>query len=189
MFAGLPAPRSGPTAALLRNWTASTIFFTRSALPTDVLVFYGAGYVRPDLVPGQPLYMYGASYPGGKRYNPAAFTVPPSGVLEGNLGRNVLRGFGAWQIDFAMHRKFELSERASLEFRAEIFNILNHPNFANPSNFGDPTLLVLRQTPNWGEATATLANGLSPSSTSGALNPLFQMGGPRDLQFGLRLRY
>ena len=190
VIAELPAPRSGIAGMFLRNWSANGIFFARSALPTDVLD-PGDLDLRPNVVPGQPLYLYGAQYPGGKRYNFAAFADPTIGK-EGNFGRNVLRGFGAWQLDLAVHRKFELSERASVEFRIEAFNILNHPNFANPTNFGDPTSIVLLQSPilpPWGVSTAMLANGLRPSSIPGELNPLFQIGGPRNLQFGLRLRF
>jgi hypothetical protein len=188
VFASLPAPRSGPTAVLLRNWTASSIFFARSALPMDVLILNGAGYARPDLVPGQPLYMYSASYPGGKRYNPAAFTTPPDGVLGGNFGRNVLRGFGAWQIDLAVHRQFKFSEHAGLQLRAEAFNVFNHPNFANPSFSQKPTQAVAGLS-TFGLSETTLASALSPAGTLGELSPLFQIGGPRLLQFSLRLTF
>ena len=184
----LPAPRRGVAGALFRNWSANTIFFARSALPTDLIDGLNVD-LRPNYVPGQPLYLYGSQYPGGKSYNVNAFTNPPL-LVEGNFGRNVLRGFGAWQIDFAMHRKFEFSERTSLEFRAEAFNILNHPNFANPSDPGTPTSLTYGlNLPHWGQSSAMLANGLSPSLIPGELNPLFQIGGPRILQLALRLRY
>ena len=46
-------------------------------------------------------------------------------------------------MDFALHRTFRLSNRTTLQFRAEAFNIFNHPNFANPSDFGDPSYLTL----------------------------------------------
>jgi len=192
VIAALPAPRHGIAALLLRNWSANSIFFARSALPTDIRDESNLD-LRPNYVSGQPLYLYGPQYPGGKAYNQAAFTSVPIGK-EGNFGRNVLRGFGAWQVDFAMHRKFEFSERTSLEFRAEAFNVLNHPNFANPSDPGTPTSLSwfspLRfLSPGWGKSNATLANGLGPSLIPGELNPLFQIGGPRILQFALRLRY
>src|ERR1700689_1425637 len=94
--------------------------------------FVYSGY-RPGVVPGQPLYLYGPGFPGGKSLNSAAFSIPPNG-LDGDLGRNVLRGLGAWQIDFSLHREFRLSEGLSLQLRAEAFNIFNHPNFANPSD-------------------------------------------------------
>lgn len=190
VIAELPAPRHGVAAALLRNWSANGIFFVRSALPTDILDSFQD--LRPNYVAGQPLYLYGPQYPGGKRYNYAAFTPSAFGV-EGDFGRNVLRGFGAWQLDFAMHRKFDFSERTSLEFRAEAFNVFNHPNFANPNDSGflsgDPTSLILVPRQRWGESRAMLANGLSPGLVPGELNPLFQIGGPRTLQFALRLRY
>jgi Carboxypeptidase regulatory-like domain/TonB dependent receptor len=184
LFASLPAPNSGRAAVLLRNWTASSIFFVRSALPTDILTIDD---VRPDLVPGQPLYLYSASYPGGKSYNYAAFTNPPSGALEGDLGRNVLRGFGAWQVDLALHRQFHLSERAGLQFRAEAFNVFNHPNFANPSLSTNPN--VAFAVPGFGLSQGTLASALTPVGTLGELSPLFQIGGPRVLQFALRLTF
>jgi hypothetical protein len=187
VIAALPAPRRGVASILFRNWSANGIFFARSALPTNIVDPLNLD-LRPNYVRGQPLYLYGSQYPGGKAYNKAAFKSAAF-LKEGDFGRNVLRGFGAWQIDFAMHRKFEFSERTSLEFRAEAFNILNHPNFANPSDAGDPTTLSLLRLPGWGVSNAMLANGLGPSLIPGELNPLFQIGGPRVLQFALRLQY
>jgi hypothetical protein len=192
VIAALPAPRHGLAALLLRNWSANGIFFARSALPTDIVDGLNLG-LRPNYVTGQPLYLYGSQYPGGKVYNKAAFTHAAL-LKEGDFGRNVLRGFGAWQIDFAMHRKFQFSERTSLEFRAEAFNILNHPNFANPSDPGNPTSLSWYSptsllSPSWGASKTMLANGLGPNLIPGELNPLFQIGGPRAIQFALRLHY
>jgi Carboxypeptidase regulatory-like domain/TonB dependent receptor len=185
LIAPLPSPRHVIPAILFRNWSANSIFFARSALPTDILA---PDFERPDLVPGVPLYLYGSQYPGGKRYNAAAFTDPPDG-MQGDLGRNVLRGFGAWQIDFALHRTFRLSESTSLQFRAEAFNILNHPNFANPSDYGDPVHLTLTSDPRVGTAAEMLATGLAQTSVPGGLNSLFQVGGPRSMQFALRLHF
>jgi carboxypeptidase family protein len=185
LIAPLPSPGHGLAAILFRNWSANSIFFARSALPTDLLSSDGD---RPNVIPGQPLYLYGAGYPGGKSYSSAAFSDPPEGV-QGDLGRNVLRGFGAWQVDFALHRTFRLSERTSLQFRAETFNIFNHPNFANPSDFGDPSHVTLAQTSGFGIANQMLATGLSSTGVPGQLNPLFQIGGPRSMQFALRLGF
>jgi len=189
VFASLPAPRSGPFAAPLRNWTASSIFFSRSALPTDVVISGNEGLVRPDIVPGQPLYLYSASYPGGMRYNPTAFIAPPSGALEGDFGRNVLRGFGAWQVDLAIHRQFKLTEHAGLQFRAEAFNVFNHPNFANPSYGASIPGTARAGVPLFGISQRSLASALSPQGTLGELNPLFQIGAPRVLQLALRLTF
>ena len=186
LIAALPSPHQGLPSVLFRNWTANSIFFARSALPTDLDIV--SAYVRPDLAPDQPLYLYGQEYPGGKSFNGAAF-IPPAGPQGEELGRNVLRGLGAWQIDFALHREFALREHISLQFRAEAFNLLNHPNFANPSDPDNPGVLTVPAGPPWGAATQTLANGLSPTGVVGQLSPLFQIGGPRTLQLALRLHF
>jgi hypothetical protein len=185
LIAALPSPHGGIAAVLFRNWTANSIFFARSALPTD-LIADSLGD-RPDVVPGQPLYLYGSGFPGGKSFNGAAFSIPRPG-LDGDLGRNVLRGLGAWQIDFSLHREFRLSEGLNLQLRVEAFNIFNHPNFANPSDLDVPGRLTLAG-PGFGSATQTLATGLGPSNVVGQLSPLFQIGGPRSMQFALRLRF
>ncbi len=186
-----PSPQTGIIRPLLRNWTVSSIFFARSAPPTDLAAITAdSRVVRPDVVPGQPLYLYGSGYPGGKRYNPDAFQAAEAGAAQGNLGRNVLRGFGAWQIDFSLHREMKLSEHLTLQLRAEAFNILNHPNFANPAFADDPqheiTGIPYRS---FGLSTATLANGLGASGIPGELNPLFQVGGARSIQFAVRIRF
>jgi hypothetical protein len=182
----LPSPHGGIAGLLFRNWTATSIFFARSALPTDLVLQYSLD--RPDVVPGQPLYLYGPEFPGDKSINGAAFSIPRNG-LDGDLGRNVLRGFGAWQIDFSLHRDFPVSERLSLQLRAEVFNIFNHPNFANPNDGDTPARLTFAPGPGFGSATETLANGLGPGNVLGQLSSLFQIGGPRSMQFALRLRF
>jgi len=188
LLAALPSPSHGTAGELLRNWTASTIFFAHSALPNNVVtpIIGGAGWIRANLNPGQPLYLYGSGYPGGKSINLAAFSQPAADAEEGTLGRNVLRGFPAWQIDFALHRDFRLTERTALQFRVEAFNVLNHPNFANPSLPGDPTDVSLVSFLH--QSTSSLANGLAPG-TPGQLNSLFQIGSPRSIQLALRLSF
>jgi hypothetical protein len=183
VFVALPGPRGGRAAGLLRNWTASTIFFARTALPVYIEILTGVD-LRPDLVPGQPVYLYGSEYPGGKSFNIAAFTAPPAGVGQGNLGRNALRGFGAWQADLALHRAFRLSEQTTVEFRCEAFNAFNHPNFANPDGY-----ILLPRGATGLVSLSSFAAALSPQGTLGQLNQLFQIGGPRSLQLALRLSF
>lgn len=190
----LPAPRSKVWAKSFRNWTASSIFFARSAPPSDLYTIdtnSATIVIRPNVLPHQPLYLYGSDYPGGKRYNPNAFAVPADNVIQGDLGRNVLRGFNAWQIDFALHREVSLSENVVLQFRAEAFNLLNHPNFANPAfDLSDPQREFFNPSlKNFGLSSATLANGLAAGHTPGELSSLFQIGAPRSFQFTLRLRF
>jgi len=194
----VPAPlRNAFAKAILRGWSTENIIQAHSAPPVDVFDgnfsslsnnLFGTS-VRPDEVPGQPWYLYGARYPGGKAFNPAAFTSPTIDPVtglptrQGDLPRNALRGFGVAQWDFAVHREFGIHESLKLQFRAELFNVLNHPNFGPPDGaIGDL---------HFGQATAMLGQSLSGSygTGSGGFNPLYQLGGPRSIQFGLKLSF
>ena len=142
--------------------------------------------VRPDVVPGQPLNLFAAIYPGGRALNPAAFVAPPEDpdgnpTRQGTLGRNALRAFGLTQWDFAVHRDFPIYESLKIEFRAEFFNALNHPNFAPPQ----PGL----GTADFGQTTQILAESLGGNVGAGGFNSLYQLGGPRSIQFGLKLHF
>jgi len=191
----VPTPKLNAFAnALLRGWSIQNLFQARSAPPVSVYdgsVFALQNFsaqVRPDVVAGQPLYLFGSQYPGGKAFNPKAFTPAPRDsngkpVRQGDLGRNALRAFGAWQWDFAAHRDFAIRESLKLQFRAEMFNVLNHPNFA-------PPVSNIRTTSQFGLSTQTLGNYLAGSNIgSGAFNPLYQIGGPRSVQFALKLLF
>jgi hypothetical protein len=112
--------------------------------------------------------------------NPAAFDAktPVAQNRQGTLGRNAIPGFGLTQVDLSVGRKFPITERVNLQFRADAFNLFNHPNFANPgADPSAPSTLLSRQ---------MLNQGLNQSS---GLNPLFQQGGPRSLQLSLRLAF
>jgi hypothetical protein len=182
----LPSPESNKMAhAALGGWSVDSFIFARTAPPVDVvgaLVFADgiALYPRPTLVPGVPLVLYGSQYPGGKAFNPAAFTPPPTGQ-QGDFGRNVLRGFGAWQADVALQRQFQLTEKVGLRFRAEFFNIFNHPNFGQPDNNLTDAL--------FGLSTQMLASFLGSGGANGGFNPLYQIGGPRSIQLALKLQF
>ena len=178
-------------SAILHNWTVQGIFRAQSALPFDVLAanpqvpsdprFYSTA--RANIVPGQAFYLYSSNFPGGMAANPAAFTVLNTGQTQGDLGRNWLRGFGLTQLDFSLMRRFGLKDRATLEFRVEAFNIFNHPNFANPSTFNNYV-----GAPNFGQSQSMFGSGLG-GGVPGLPNPLFAIGGPRDMQLALRLEF
>lgn len=171
--------------AVMRGWSLDTFVLARSAPPVDIV---GASFsangvrldARPNVVPGVPQELFGGQYPGGKIFNRAAFIAAPVGT-QGNFGRNVLRGFGAWQADVALRRQFHLTERVGLNFRGEFFNIFNHPDFGNPINALTNGL--------FGHSTQTLANFLGAGGANGGLNPLYQIGGPRSIQFALKLQF
>jgi hypothetical protein len=196
----VPTPEGNPFArAILRGWSTENIIQVRSAPPVNV--YYGdfselsngfLASVRPDVVGGQPLYISGPQYPGGKAFNPGAFTSPPldpdgSPISQGNLPRNALRGFGLTQWDFAVHREFPIHESLKLQFRAETFNVLNHPNFGPPvGNLGGPGA----PNPQFGQSIQMLGQSLAGGSLgAGAFDPLYQVGGPRSIQFGLKVLF
>jgi hypothetical protein len=135
---------------------------------------------RPNVNPGVPLELFGSQYPGGKILNAAAFSAAPAGQ-QGNFGRNVLRGLGAFQVDFAVQRRFPLSGSVDLRFRTEFFNILNRPNFGPPVDD--------LASPLFGRSTQMLASSLGSGGPRGGLNPLYQVGGPRSIQLALRLEF
>jgi hypothetical protein len=182
----LPSPGSQKVVhGLLRGWSLDGFVLARSAPPVDIVgaVYFAAGIAlapRPNVNPGVPLELHGKQYPGGKIFNSAAFTAPPT-RQQGDLGRNVLRGFGAWQADLALHRQFRVTEKVGLRFRAEFFNIFNHPNFGNPNN--DLT------NPRFGHSTQTRASSLDSGGANGGFNPLYQIGGSRSNQLALKLQF
>jgi len=72
-------------------------------------------------------------------FNTAAFAFPPPGTF-GNAGRNILDGPGFQNVNASLMKNTALTERVNLQFRAEVFNLFNHPNLNLPDNFlGSPT--------------------------------------------------
>ena len=132
----LPAPVArGLGNKLLRNWKVDSIFNARSAQPLSVFYMfptsYGVAYLRPDVITGTSLYVSDPNAPGGRRLNPAAFLIPAT-LEQGSLARNSVRGFSFSQIDMGLRRKFSFSESVAVQFQADAFNVLNHPNFEDP---------------------------------------------------------
>lgn len=200
-------PNMGPNAfvrGLLDHWGIDDRLTARTSFPVNLV---GQDLVQPngqllnaglDLVGGEPIYLHGDNCsmvlqglgdltlgqecPGGRAVNPNAFAQVPidpstgNPTRAGNAPRNFVRGFGEWQMNLAIRRDFPIHEQLKVQFRAEAFNIFNHPNFGivNP-NFGQNT---------FGQATNTLA-----SSPGGSLNSLYRMGGPRSMQFALKLMF
>jgi hypothetical protein len=194
----LPAPfESRALRATFGGFSLDAIYTARSATPVDVLFFRDIGFgfipIRPDLIPGAPLYVEDRNAPGVRRINGARNPSAPNqrGAFliqtanrQGSLGRNSLRGFPVSQLDLALRRRFGLTERVSLHFRAEAFNLLNHPNFSNPVGDLDSAF--------FGQATSMYGRGLADAASGGSgggFNPLYQTGGPRSLQFALRLQF
>ena len=110
--------------AIFGNWGTDSIVYARSAPPVNVVTGLnpfplgqletGAnGAARPNLVSGVPLWIANPNVAGGEEINKAAFTTP-TGPVQGDLGRNALRGFGATNVDLTLRRQFKLYERLAL---------------------------------------------------------------------------
>ncbi|MBA3357020.1 MAG: TonB-dependent receptor [Pyrinomonadaceae bacterium] len=192
----LPKTDSGRFAnGLLRGWAVDSIVVARSATPVNLTTgtanLLGA-QPRPNVDTGIPLYLFDPSFPGGKRINnsiipgrPAGCKgpfCPPTPGQQGSLGRNALRGFPAWQVDLTVRRQFNFTERFNLQFRVEMFNVFNHPNFG----FGDAFPLLNQSS--FGQADRMLARRLSSGGGTG-FNPLYQVGGPRSIQLALKFHF
>jgi hypothetical protein len=195
----IPSPKVNAfIKAIVGGWSTENIFQVHSAMPVDIAdskFFFltkqqNQLFFRPDVVPGQPLYLHSSKYPGGRAINPAALTDPPvdpatgNPTRQGNLGRNSLKAFGLTQWDFAVHRDFPIREFLKLQFRAEMFNVLNHPNFAPPNS----TLGI--SDPYFGQSTQMLGQFLSAGAAgAGGFSALYQIGGPRSIQLALKLSF
>jgi hypothetical protein len=180
---------NGIAKVLLDGWSIDGRLVARSGFPItlygSLLLDSATGsyyYSGVNLVPGRPIYLYGSQYPGGRVINggpsttaaTAAFTTPTAGSA-GNAPRNFVRGFGESQINLAMRREFHIKDAVGLQFRAEAFNLLNHPNF------GYVDYILTDAT--FGQATKMLNQSL------GTVAPQYQQGGPRSLQFALKLHF
>lgn len=153
---------------------------------------------RPDAIAGVSPYLN----QGLQLLNPAAFAMPAPGAF-GNLGRNALHGPGLAQLDLTLSKRFTVTERSHLEFRAEVYNILNHANFANPGNVRLNQALPAGCTCAGGVVpAANLKNKLQPDqafspATAGALwgalnstvSNQIGLGTNRQLQLSLRFNF
>lgn len=157
----------------VRGWSLSGIGTFQSGRPFTVRdtccsgYLYPNGTVRPNIAPGAThadLATQGSVGDRvGKYLNLSAFV--PSGAQFGNLGRNVVMGPDQRRIDLVAAKVTRLREKTSLEFRAEFFNAFNTVTFREPESAGRTI-----NEASFGEITRT-------------------RGGPRVIQFGLKLRF
>jgi hypothetical protein len=129
--------RSSWESLLIANWQVSTIITAQSGLPFTPQLSYNPSNdgdtrnpVRPSWNPKftGPVILGGAN----EYFNPLAFVQPLPGTY-GNVGRNVLTGPSLVETDLSLAKRFSISERVGLQFRAELFNIINHANLNTPN--------------------------------------------------------
>ena len=174
---------------------------------------------RPDLVPGVPIILPGGLQNHTLAINPAAFAPPPlaaGGVADssgtcvdtcglvsrfGDAPNGLIRAVNTWQIDLALVKETKLTERVSMEFGAQVFNIFNHVQFGDPN----PDNLTFNYTQATDNAGNPIANSwiLQPKGTLGLINttvnfnnnndnaasPNTGTGLPRQIQLMVRLKF
>jgi hypothetical protein len=172
------------------GWSLSAIADLQSGFAFSPQLGYnptGSGDTRNPVRPNINPAFTGELYPKkvGEWFNPNAFTAPVStlsstgtitGGAVGNLGRDTLTGPGLAELDLSLLKATHLSERYSLQFRSEFFNVLNHTNFTTPNAItyaSAPTLVS-------GVYTAP-----SISPTAGVITATATTS--RQIQFGLKL--
>jgi len=175
---------------LVDGWNISTIMQFRTGFPVNITTqggTFGGFSPRPDVVPGVDPYDPHLTRPNGTvcngyslpscQFNPDAFRPPQSGPY-GNAGRNLLRGPGFQQVDISVFKNTRFSESMALQLRADIFNIFNKANFAEPSGgLVQTDSNTVRGTAFFGQSTSTVGNNLGG---------LLGFGGPRQIQLSAR---
>ncbi len=202
------ASHSGFLRSATWNWHSSAILTAMSGLPIDIVdtvagSLYGLDkganpLARPSLVAGLSCSNANQNVPAGSFFNAMVFArptvqsgqpIPSSGGAAtagavgtdiGNVGRNCLRGPRQVNLDFSIAKLFPIAESRNFEFRAESFNLFNHPNLANPIS----------------NLNALIASGGSINPTTGqVLNPgnfgriVSTSNNPRILQFALKFNF
>jgi hypothetical protein len=187
---------------LVEGWQISGTVTQNTGLPISVATgFDQVGYTtnsgtpRPNYAPNNPAVTVGGiNYPACNNtpflgtvnmwFNPNCFTVEAPGTL-GNAGRNTLIGPGLAVVDFAVLKDTripKISEAFRVQFRAEFFNLFNHPQF------GQPNINLFTQ----GAAGACTATGFGCGSLSSQSGQITTLGGntaARQIQFGLKFLF
>ncbi len=163
---------AGLTNAILGGWQINTIVSMQSGFPFTPLVGFNQSGNGDTRNPDRPSVNPGFSGPvivgsPTQWYNPNAYILPLAGTF-GNVGRDILSGPGLVGIDASAFKNFRVRERMNLQFRAEIFNVINHPNFGLPNI-----------------TTFTASGGFSPSA--GLITNTATAS--RQIQFGLKLTW
>ena len=128
------ANSGGAMGQIIGGWEIGGIAVMQSGLPFTVQVSGSPSNTsagsRANPVSG--VNPYPAERSVGRWFNPAAFTTPPA-FTWGTLGRNPLNGPPLYNLDFSIAKKVRFVESRELQFRAEFFNGLNHPQFGLPN--------------------------------------------------------
>jgi len=170
---------------LIEGWQVSGIESYRTGVPISIGIGYDRALlsnnfssVRPDVIAGCDQT---ANQSVAHWFNKACYTLPAPGTV-GNLGKNTVTAPGYEAVDFSLSKDTKLLERLNVQFRAEIFNILNH------TNFGVPALNAFTA-PGPGAAglIAAPTGSLGNAGNAGQITSI--VGTSRQIQFGLKFLF
>jgi hypothetical protein len=113
--------------------------------------------------------------------------VPPAIGTFGTMARNVFRDSGYRNWDLSVFKMFRFRERLTAQFRAEFFNVLNHPNFANPYSSINLTGIGTNADPSSNLPGANAFGCGCRTPDQAATDPVLGSGSARDIQLGLKL--
>jgi hypothetical protein len=166
----------GILRSVFGGWQTTMVLTARTGLPVNATVDRSSSSTatghntnqRPDHVPA--VSMTPPHHPAANNWlDPTVFAVPADGTY-GNLGRNAVRGPGIWQADVGVGKSVSITERLSLQVRAESFNLFNRSQYGLP-------LADLSSISSFGEIISTVNSG--PVGT----------GTPRQFQFMARISF
>jgi len=187
------------------GWSLSGVLTLMSGHPFNLNYAFeddysGSGefFDRPDVVgpivynrsnPAQFLNMSSFATPCTMQapFDGFADSCVPGTRHFGNMGRNSLLGPDYRNFDFAITKMTAISERLKLQFRADFYNLTNHPNFANPllpAFFADAGVQGIG-----GDGRSLGFTPITATSDVGLGNPVLGGGGQRSIQFGLKLMF
>jgi TonB dependent receptor len=170
--------KSGFQSKVLGGWQVGGIVTAQSGSPfTPVIAGDPYNRVTGDnnmgylnLVPGCNPVNSNWKAQGLQYLNTSCFAVPAQQNLIGNLGRNSILGPNLFDLDFSVFKNLRITERISTQFRVEMFNVLNHPNFLPPLN-----------------NEAILNTGGTPPINAGVIDATST--DPRQIQFGMKINF
>ncbi len=185
---GLAAGRGVLVDRVVSGWTVSTIAILQTGFPFSPQLGYnptGSGDTRNPVRPNVNAAFRGSVYTkgttsqrAGQFFNPAAFTAPAYGTV-GSLGRDTLTGPGFADWDLSLLKTTQISEKARVQFRAEVFNVLNHTNLLTPN------AVVYSSGPTQGNAAAQ-ATAAVQSPTAGVVTAAATS---RQIQLGVKVLF
>jgi hypothetical protein len=210
---GYDFPKMGGSWQRLKNgWGLNSVLTLQDGQPfhfnynfEDDYSGSGNGFDRPDVVgpvvyhPHDPLNFVDLSSfaipctVGVDTASGAASDCIPGTRHFGNMGRNSLRGPSFKEWNFALYKTTALTERLNMQFRADFFNILNHPNFANPylpAFLADPAVHGFQVVNGREVGNPTGSSGvITATGDVGIGNPFIGGGGPRGIQLAVKFTF